>query len=43
MKNLFQQLNDLWVAITFAEAGEYDLIEHETQREAEDAVYVKAS
>ena len=43
MKKFFQYFENLWVTITYAEAGEYDLIQHETQPDASDPLYVEAS
>jgi len=31
MKKFFQYFEDMWVAVTFAEAGEYEMIREEKQ------------
>lgn len=44
MKKFFQYLEDLWVAVAFAEAGEYELIRKERQvQQSEKTVRIHAS
>jgi hypothetical protein len=44
MKKFFQYFEDLWVAVAFAEAGEYEMIPKEMQQpQYKEAVRVHAS
>ena len=40
MKKLFKQFEDLWVAVTFAEAGEYESLRETSMHFLHDSVRV---